>query len=170
MTTSDDDNNNNNDEEGKVILDEEGLVILDEEGQVIILDPKRNKVIEFVFEQGGKEGSRRIYIDEKCRWYCIAASLKDAKEGRGKFYKYTDLGRKLLLEVFAELDKTGHFNDKAIYKYTDLGRKLLLEVFAELDKTGHFNDKAIEEDYFSDIVVRKCIDMIKIKNDLSDLK
>ncbi|HET9774353.1 MAG TPA: hypothetical protein VFP25_05145 [Nitrososphaeraceae archaeon] len=133
MTTRDDDNNNNNDEEGKVILDEEG--------QVIILDPKRNKVIEFVFEQGGKEGSRRIYIDEKCRWYCIAASLKDAKEGRGKFYKYTDLGRKLLLEVFAELDKT-----------------------------GHFNDKAIEEDYFSDIVVRKCIDMIKIKNDLSDLK
>ena len=133
MTTRDDDNNNNNDEEGQVILDEEG--------QVIILDPKRNKVIEFVFEQGGKEGSRRIYIDEKCRWYCIAASLKDAKEGRGKFYKYTDLGRKLLLEVFAELDKT-----------------------------GHFNDKAIEENYFSDIVVRKCIDMIKIKNDLSDLK
>ena len=131
--TRDDDNNNNNDEEGQVILDEEG--------QVIILDPKRNKVIEFVFEQGGKEGSRRIYIDEKCRWYCIAASLKDAKEGRGKFYKYTDLGRKLLLEVFAELDKT-----------------------------GHFNDKAIEENYFSDIVVRKCIDMIKIKNDLSDLK
>jgi hypothetical protein len=40
------------------------------------MDPKRNK-----------EGSRRIYIDEKCRWYCIAASLKDAKEGRGKFYK-----------------------------------------------------------------------------------
>ncbi len=162
MTTRDDDNNNNNDEERKVILDEEG--------QVIILDPKRNKIIEFVFEQGGKEGSRRIYIDEKCRWYCIAASLKDAKEGRGKFYKYTDLGRKLLLEVFAELDKTGHFNDKAIYKYTDLGRKLLLEVFAELDKTGHFNDKAIEGDYFSDIVVRKCIDMIKIKKDLSDLK
>ena len=83
----------------------------------------------------------RIYIDEKCRWYCIAASLKDAKEGRGKSHKYTDLGRKLLLEVFAELDKT-----------------------------GHFNDKAIEENYFSDIVVRKCIDMIKIKNDLSDLK
>ncbi|MGE5705357.1 MAG: hypothetical protein ACM3XP_01400 [Nitrososphaerales archaeon] len=133
MTTRDDDNNNNNDEEGQVILDEEG--------QVIILDPKRNKVIEFVFEEGSKEGSRRIYIDEKCRWYCIAASLKDAKEGRGKFYKYTDLGRKLLLEVFAELDKT-----------------------------GHFNDKAIEENYFSDIVVRKCIDMIKIKNDLSDLK
>lgn len=132
--TRDDNNNNNNDEEGQVI-------ILDEEGQVIILDPKRNKVIEFVFEQGSKEGSRRIYIDEKCRWYCIAASLKDAKEGRGKFYKYTDLGRKLLLEVFAELDKT-----------------------------GHFNDKAIEENYFSDIVVRKCIDMIKIKNDLSDLK
>jgi hypothetical protein len=131
--TRDDDNNNNNDEEGQVILDEEG--------QVIILDPKRNKVIEFVFEEGSKEGSRRIYIDEKCRWYCIAASLKDAKEGRGKFYKYTDLGRKLLLEVFAELDKT-----------------------------GHFNDKAIEENYFSDIVVRKCIDMIKIKNDLSDLK
>ena len=131
--TRDDDNNNNNDEEGQVILDEEG--------QVIILDPKRNKVIEFVFEEGSKEGSRRIYIDEKCRWYCIAASLKDAKEGRGKFYKYTDLGRKLLLEVFAELDKT-----------------------------GHFNDKAIEEDYFSDIVVRKCIDMIKIKNDLSDVK
>ena len=133
MTTRDNDNNNNNDEEGQVILDEEG--------QVIILDPKRNKVIEFVFEEGSKEGSRRIYIDEKCRWYCIAASLKDAKEGRGKFYKYTDLGRKLLLEVFAELDKT-----------------------------GHFNDKAIEENYFSDIVVRKCIDMIKIKNDLSDLK
>lgn len=132
--TRDDDNNNNNDEEGQVI-------ILDEEGQVIILDPKRNKVIEFVFEQGSKEGSRRIYIDEKCRWYCIAASLKDAKEGRGKFYKYTDLGRKLLLEVFAELDKK-----------------------------GHFNDKAIEENYFADIVVRKCIDMIKIKNDLSDLK
>jgi len=131
--TRDDDNNNNNDEEGQVILDEEG--------QVIILDPKRNKVIEFVFEEGSKEGSRRIYIDEKCRWYCIAASLKDAKEGRGKFYKYTDLGRKLLLEVFTELDKT-----------------------------GHFNDKAIEENYFSDIVVRKCIDMIKIKNDLSDLK
>ena len=131
--TRDDNNNDNNDEEGQVILDEEG--------QVIILNPKRNKVIEFVFEQGGKEGSRRIYIDEKCRWYCIAASLKDAKEGRGKFYKYTDLGRKLLLEVFAELDKT-----------------------------GHFNDKAIEENYFSDIVVRKCIDMIKIKNDLSDLK
>jgi len=131
--TRDDDNNNNNDEEGQVILDEEG--------QVIILDPKRNKVIEFVFEEGSKEGSRRIYIDEKCRWYCIAASLKDAKEGRGKFYKYTDLGRKLLLEVFAELDKT-----------------------------GHFNDKAIEENYFSDIVVRKCIDMIKIKNDLSDVK
>lgn len=62
--TRDDNNNNNN----------------DEEGQVIILDSKRNKVIEFVFEQGGKEGSRRIYIDEKCRWYCIAASLKDAKE------------------------------------------------------------------------------------------
>lgn len=59
--TRDDNNINNNDEV-----------------QVIILDPKRNEVIEFVFEQGSKEGSRRIYIDEKCRWYCIAASLKDA--------------------------------------------------------------------------------------------